>query len=76
MTNELTCLNQRCILLHGIFSEVEKMFWNVLSSIKEENVNPLELTHRNSLKTSPSERVESRHFIEKWNGQNQLELWV
>lgn len=76
MTNELTCLYQRCILLHSIFSDEEKMFWNMLSRIKEENVNPLKLTHRNSLKICLSERVERRHFIEKWSGQSQLELWV
>lgn len=52
------------------------MFWNMLSRIKEENVNPLKLTHRNSLKICLSERVERRHFIEKWSGQSQLELWV
>lgn len=63
-------------MLHSIFSEEEKMFWNMLSRIKEENVNPLKLTHRNSLKICLSERVERRHFIEKWSGQSQLELWV
>lgn len=66
----------RYILLHNIFLEEEKMFQNMLCSIKEENVNPLQFTHKNSLKICLSERVESKYFIEKENGQSQVELWV
>lgn len=60
----------RYILLHSIFLEEEKMFWNMLGSIKGKNVNPLQFTHKNSLKSCLSERIERRYPIEKQNGQS------
>lgn len=39
----------RYVLLHSIFLEEEKMFWNMLSSIEEENENPLRLTKNLSM---------------------------
>lgn len=38
------------------------MFWNMLSSIKEENGNPLQLTHKNSFKNCPREGVGEQIF--------------
>lgn len=69
VTNELYLLipkgwKWRYILLHNVFLEEKKLFWNMLSSIKEENGNPLWLAHKNSLKNRPRERVGSRYFIE------------